>query len=49
VGIVSIIRAMIAPTMKAVRTSETSAYSNKLHGAISHKALLTFILAAVRT
>jgi hypothetical protein len=34
--------------MEAVRTSETSIYSNRPHGAISQKAII-FILAAVRT
>jgi hypothetical protein len=33
---------------EAVRTSETSAYSNEIHGAVFQKALI-FILAAVRT
>jgi hypothetical protein len=42
--------AFIGAMMEAVRTSETSVYSNEttLHGAISQKALI-FILAAVRT
>jgi hypothetical protein len=46
--IIMVIREMIALIMKAVRTSETSAYSNEINSAMSQKVLI-FILAFVRT
>jgi hypothetical protein len=47
----SIIRAMVALRIEAVRISETwvCVYETAWHSTISEKALLIFILAAVRT
>jgi hypothetical protein len=47
-SLVGVNRRFIALMVEAVRNSETSVYSNELHGAVSQKALI-FILNAVRT